>query len=101
MDNSLINSVSSVDTSLIDTFAMKPITDKSLIIKNGVMYILGGVSSGKSTLIARLITLYERYINPFIICVYSGFAPDETTQLNLSNQIFINKPYKVGIILNV
>ena len=82
--NNLINSIKTPSTDLIEAYAMKPITQRSLIIRNGVMFILGGVSSGKSTLIAKLIKLYEKFIDPMILCFYSGFAPDETTQLMIS-----------------
>ena len=90
-DSKLINSVSTPSTDLIDSFAMKPIKPDSLIIQNGVMFILGGVSSGKSTLISKLIKIYDEFINPEILCFYSGFTPDETTQFILSN-VEMNKP---------
>ena len=90
-DSKLINSIRTPSTDLIDSFAMKPIKEDSLIIQNGVMFILGGVSSGKSTLISKLIKLYDKFINPEILCFYSGFTPDETTQFILSN-VEMNKP---------
>ena len=96
-DSNLINSISTPSTDLIDSFAMKPIKENSLIIQNGVMFILGGVSSGKSTLISKLIKVYEKIINPEILCFYSGFAPDETTQFILSNVEMKKRPYFIQL----
>lgn len=84
-DQIRINKVKAdIDETLLDDFAMKPIAKNSLIIQNGVIYIIGGVSSGKSTLISRLIKLYDETVEPTILCCYSGFAPDETTTMNTS-----------------
>ena len=99
-DSKLINSVSIPNTELIDSFAMKPIKPNSLIIQNGVMFILGGVSSGKSTLISKLIKIYDEYLNPEILCFYSGFSPDETTQFILSNVKMNMKPYFIQLSNN-
>lgn len=88
-DNIRINKVKSDDSGLtatmLDDFAMKPIAKNSLIIQNGVIYIIGGVSSGKSTLISRLMKIYNETISPTILFIYSGFSPDETTTLNTSS----------------
>ena len=84
-DDSLINKIKTVSNEDLDTFSMKPIKDKSLIIQNGTMYIIGGVSSGKSTLISKLIKIYDSSsIRPIILCLYSNL-PDETTQFNVSS----------------
>ena len=99
-DSALINKVSIPNTELIDSFAMKPIKPNSLIIQNGVMFILGGVSSGKSTLISKLIKIYDEYLNPEILCFYSGFGPDETTQFIISNVQMNNKPYFIQLSNN-
>lgn len=96
-DSKLINSVSTPSTDLIESFAMKPIKPDSLIIQNGVMFILGGVSSGKSTLISKLIKIYDEFINPEILCFYSGFTPDETTQFILSNVEMNKQPYFIQL----
>lgn len=85
-DQTRINKVKAdVDVEMLDDFAMKPIAKNSLIIQNGVIYIIGGVSSGKSTLISRLIKIYDDAIDPTILFIYSGFAPDETTTMNTSS----------------
>ena len=99
-DSRLINNVSIPNTELIDSFAMKPIKTNSLIIQNGVMFILGGVSSGKSTLITKLIKIYDEYQQPDILCFYSGFAPDETTQFIISNSQMIKSPYFIQLSNN-
>ena len=61
------------------------------------MYILGGVSSGKSTLISKLIKIYSDILNPLIICVYSGFAPDETTQFMVGSFKIKSPPFFVQL----
>ena len=96
-DNERINSIKTPDNSLIESFAMSPIAKNSLIIKNGVMYILGGVSSGKSTLLGKLMKIYDSTIQPIIICFYSGFAPDETTTYHISSYQLSHKPYFVQL----
>ena len=49
VDNDVLNSFTVPNNDLLDAYSMQPIAPHSLIIKNGVMYILGGISSGKST----------------------------------------------------
>ena len=97
MDAKLLEHVNQPNNELIESFAMQPIKEKSLFIQNGVMYIIGGVSSGKSSLISKLIKIYHDLIDPIIICVYAGFAPDETTTLNVSSYKFVNPPLFVRL----
>lgn len=96
-DNQRINNIKTPKNDLLDAFAMQPIAPNSLIIRNGVMYVLGGVSSGKSTLLGKLIKLYDETIEPIIFCFYSGFSPDETTTFHLSNYQLKRKPYFVQL----
>lgn len=96
-DNQRLNNIKTPKNDLLDTFAMQPIAPNSLIIRNGVMYVLGGVSSGKSTLLAKLIKLYDINIQPMILCFYAGFAPDETTTFHISSYHLKNKPYFIQI----
>ena len=96
-DNDRINKIKTPSNDLIDAFAMSPIAPKSLIIKNGVMYILGGVSSGKSTLLGKLIKVYDDTIQPMILCFYAGFAPDETTTHHISSYKLKHKPYFIHL----
>ena len=96
-DSKRINSIKTPSNNLIDDFAMSPIAEHSLIIKNGVMYVLGGVSSGKSTLLAKLLKIYDELIDPIIFCFYSGFAPDETTTLHLSAYNLKRKPHFIQL----
>lgn len=93
IDNKLLNSATAPDSQILNDFAMTQVVPKSLIIKNGVLYVLGGVSSGKSTLISKLIKVYDDSIEPIILCFYTGFAPDETTTYNLSNYNLKRYPY--------
>ena len=96
-DNTRLSKITTANSELLDAFAMKPIFKKSLLIQNGVMYIIGGVSSGKSTLISKLIKIYDETINPLILCLYSGFAPDETTQFNISSYNMKSKPFFIKL----
>lgn len=96
-DNTRLRKIATANSELLDAFAMKPIFKKSLLIQNGVMYIIGGVSSGKSTLISKLIKIYDETINPLILCLYSGFAPDETTQFNISSYDMKSKPFFIKL----
>ena len=96
-DATLINSIKTPSNDLIDAFAMKPVKPDSLIIKNGVIYILGGVSSGKSTLLGKLMKIYDTTIEPMIFCFYTGLAPDETTSYHISNYGLKKKPYFIRL----
>lgn len=84
MDEKLINKYKIPSNENLSDYAMTPIYNGSLFIKNGVMYILGGVSSGKSTLLSKIIAIYNKTISPIILCFYSGLTPDETTTYALS-----------------
>ena len=83
-DEKLINRYKIPDNENLNDYAMQPIQPNSLFIKNGVMYILGGVSSGKSTLLSKLMAVYDKTIKPIILCFYAGLTPDETTTFALS-----------------
>ena len=96
-DNQRLNSIKTPNNDILDTFAMQPIAPNSLIIRNGVMYVLGGVSSGKSTLLSKLIKLYDETISPMVLCFYAGFAPDETTTFHISAYKLKHKPYFVQL----
>ena len=85
-DESLLAKYKIKDNDNLNDYAMQPIKPNSLFIKNGVMYVLGGVSSGKSTLLSKLIAVYDKELNhPIILSCYSGLTPDETTTYALSN----------------
>ena len=94
-DEKLINRFKIPNNENLNDYAMNPIFKNSLIIKNGVMYILGGVSSGKSTLISKLMAVYQRSIKPIITYFYSGLTPDETTTYAAS--VFGIKPHFVRL----
>ena len=84
-DEKLINKYNIPTNENLTDYAMAPIYKDSLFIKNGVMFILGGVSSGKSTLLSKLVAVYTKAIQPIILCFYSGLTPDETTTFALSS----------------
>lgn len=94
-DEKLLNKFNVPNNENLKDYAMAPIHPKSLFIKNGVMYILGGVSSGKSTLLSKLMAVYTKTIQPIIICFYTGLTPDETTTYALSS--FGVKPHFVKL----
>lgn len=96
-DNDRLKRIKTPSNDLIDAFAMKPIAKNSLIIRNGVMYIVGGVSSGKSTLMGKLMKIYDDNIQPMILCFYAGFAPDETTTHHISSYNLQHKPYFIQL----
>lgn len=95
IDNSLINSFKVKDNQNLNDFALQPIVPGSLVIRNGVTYIIGAVSSGKSTLLSKLMALYAKTIDPIIVSFYGGLSQDETTQYNISQ--FGIKPYFVRL----
>ena len=95
IDNTLINSFKVKDNSNLNDFSLQAVVPGSLVIRNGVIYIVGAISSGKSTLISKLMALYTRTIDPIIVNFYSGLSADETTQYNLSQ--FGIKPYFVRL----
>lgn len=84
-DEKLINKYHIPHNDNLDDYAMNPINPNSLIIRNGVMYILGGVSSGKSTLMSKLMAVYTNSIHPIILSFYAGLTPDETTTFALNS----------------
>ena len=95
IDNSLLSNFHIQDNENLNDYAMAPIIHNSLVIKNGVMFILGGISSGKSTLLSKLMALYTNVLDPIILSFYGGLAPDETTTYNIST--FKIKPYFIKI----
>ena len=94
-DETLLNKFKIPNNDNLNAYATQPIKPGSLIIKNGVMFILGGVSSGKSTLISKLIAVYKREINPIILSFYGGITPDETTTYAIST--FNIKPHFIRL----
>lgn len=94
-DSVLINSFHIRDNVNLNDFALQPIMPGSLVIRNGVIYIVGAVSSGKSTLLSRLMALYSKTIDPIIISFYGGLSQDETTQYNITQ--FGIKPYFIRL----
>ena len=83
-DESLLNKYRIPDNHNLNDYAMAPIQKDSLIIKNGVMYVVAGISGGKSSLLSKMAALYSRSINPIIISFYGGLSPDETSTYSLS-----------------
>ena len=84
-DEQMLNSFRIRDNTNLNDYALTQLSPNSLFIKNGVTYIVGGISSGKSTLMSKLAALYTKTINPIIISFYGGLAPDETSTFNLSS----------------
>jgi len=95
IDNRIINSFHIQENQNLNDFSLQPIIPGSLVIRNGVIYIIGAISSGKSTLISKLIALYTKTIDPIIINFYAGLSADETSQYNLSQ--FGIKPYFIRL----
>ena len=62
IDEQLLNKFQIPDNSNLNDYAMSPILPNSLMIKNGVMYVVGGVSSGKSTLLSKMIGIYTKVL---------------------------------------
>lgn len=84
-DEKLLNKYSIPDNSNLNDYSMQPIYPNSLIIKNGVMYIIGAMSSGKSTLLAKMSALYKQSIDPIVVMFYAGLSADETTTFALNS----------------
>ena len=84
-DEQMLNSFRIRDNHNLNDYALSQLAPNSLFIRNGVTYIVGGISSGKSTLLSKLAALYTKTINPIIISFYGGLAPDETSTFNLSS----------------
>ena len=94
-DDKLLNSFHVPENEALDAYAMAPIAKNSLIIKNGVMYVLGGISSGKSTLLSKMAAAYKKQIDPIILYFYSGLSADETTTFAFSS--FGIKPHYIHL----
>ena len=95
IDEELLNSYHIKENANLNDYSMSPILPGSLMIKNGVQYIVGAVSSGKSTLISKMIATYTKVLNPIIVSFYGGLSVDETTMYNLST--FKIKPIYVKL----
>lgn len=96
-DSERINKIKTPNNDLIDTFSMKPIAPKSLIIQNGVMLVYAAVSGGKSTLMAKLMKIYDDTNNPLIFSFYATMTPDETTTYHTSTYKLKRKPYFIQL----
>lgn len=96
-DSDRINKIKTPNNDLIDTFSMKPIAPKSLIIQNGVMLVYAAVSGGKSTLLAKLMKIYDDTNEPLIFSFYATMTPDETTTYHTSTYKLKRKPYFIQL----
>lgn len=94
-DDKLLNSFHVPENEALDAYAMSPIAKNSLMIKNGVMYVLGGISSGKSTLLSKMAAVYKKQIDPIVLYFYSGLSADETTTFAFSS--FGIKPHYIQL----
>lgn len=94
-DDKLINSFKIPPNEMLDAYSMSPITKGSLFIKNGVMYIIAGISGGKSTLLSKMAAVYKKQLEPIILYFYSGLTADETTTFSLST--FGIKPFYIHL----
>lgn len=97
MDSERLNKIKTPTGGLIDAFAMKPIAPKSLIVQNGVMVVYAAVSGGKSTLLSKMMKIYDDTIEPMMFSFYSTMTPDETTCYHISNYNLKHKPYFIQI----
>lgn len=94
-DERMLNKFRIPDNINLNDYAMAPIQKDSLIIKNGVMYVVAGISGGKSSLLSKMAALYARTINPIVISFYGGLSPDETSTYSLST--FGIKPHYIKL----
>lgn len=95
-DEKLLNKFKIPDNKNLDDYALQPIQRNSLFIKNGVMYVIGGVSSGKSTMLSKLMAVYDKALqHPIILSFYAGLSPDETTTFALNT--FNIHPYLIKL----
>ncbi|KAA6376191.1 MAG: hypothetical protein EZS28_028282 [Streblomastix strix] len=70
---------------LLNEYKTKPLTKNSLFLINGNHYIVGAVGSGKTTLMCKLVVIYKKIIDPFIL-YFSNQGADETIALNLNSK---------------
>ncbi|KAA6367349.1 MAG: hypothetical protein EZS28_037125 [Streblomastix strix] len=70
---------------LLNEYKTTPLTKNSLFLINGNHYIVGAAGSGKTTLMCKLIVIYKKIINPFIL-YFSNYGADETMALNLNSK---------------
>lgn len=96
-DAKRLNEIKTPSNDLIDAFSMKPIAKNSLIIQNGVMVVYAAVSGGKSTLLSKLMKIYDDTIEPMIFSFYSTMTPDETTTHHVSSYQLKHKPYFIQL----
>ena len=96
-DAKRLNAIKTPDNELIDAFSMKPVEKGSLIIQNGVMVVYAAVSGGKSTLLAKMMKIYDDTIEPMIFSFYSTMTPDETTTHHISSYKLKHKPYFIQL----
>ncbi|KAA6369648.1 MAG: hypothetical protein EZS28_034825 [Streblomastix strix] len=70
---------------LLNEYKTTPLTKNSLFLINGNHYIVGAVGSGKTTLMCKLVVIYKKIIDPFIL-YFSNYGADETMALNLNSK---------------
>jgi Ni2+-binding GTPase involved in maturation of urease and hydrogenase len=70
---------------MLEEYKTRRLSPNSLFLVNGNHYIVGAVGSGKTTLMSKLIVIYKKVINPYII-YFSSYGPDETMALNLNSK---------------
>ncbi|KAA6397820.1 MAG: hypothetical protein EZS28_006653 [Streblomastix strix] len=70
---------------LLNEYKTKPLTKNSLFLINGNHYIVGAVGSGKTTSMCKLVVVYKKIIDPFIL-YFSNYGADETIALNLNSK---------------
>ncbi|KAA6378766.1 MAG: hypothetical protein EZS28_025707 [Streblomastix strix] len=70
---------------LLNEYKTTPLTKNSLFLINGNHYIVGAVGSGKTTLMCKLVVVYKKIIDPFIL-YFSNYGADETMALNLNSK---------------
>ena len=71
------------DTSL-DQMKTQSISDGSAFIVNGTMCIVGNIGSGKTSLIAKLMVLYRKKIEPDIFYFFTEGRMDSTMSENIN-----------------
>ncbi|KAA6368534.1 MAG: hypothetical protein EZS28_035940 [Streblomastix strix] len=70
---------------LLNEYKTTPLTKNSLFLINGNHYIVGAVGSGKTTLMCKLVVIYKKIIDPFIL-YFSNYGADKTMALNLNSK---------------
>ncbi|KAA6378790.1 MAG: hypothetical protein EZS28_025682 [Streblomastix strix] len=80
-----LQDITFINQDLLNEYKTKPLTKNSLFLINGNHYIVGAVGSGKTTLMCKLIVIYKKIIDPFIL-YFSNYGADETMALNLNSK---------------